>query len=167
MYAASQSDLSTDQCVNGDSLLLKVLIAEDDLMIASLSEDVLVEHGYEVCGIGRTVDQAVALGRHHKPDLAVIDMRMAEGGLGTEVAAQLVDLDRLGILYVTGDVTSGRLANVRGHARLAKPYRYVDLLRSLQIVLELVDTGQASSPFPDGFALLPRARNNPLATMDA
>ena len=45
--------------------MLKVLIAEDDLMIADMSEDVLVEHGYEVCGIGCTVDQAVTLGRHH------------------------------------------------------------------------------------------------------
>lgn len=36
--------------------MLKVLLAEDDVMIADMNEDVLVEHGYEVCGIGRTVD---------------------------------------------------------------------------------------------------------------
>ena len=41
----------------------KVLIAEDDLIIADMAEDVLIEHGYEVCGIARTVDQAVSLGR--------------------------------------------------------------------------------------------------------
>ena len=38
--------------------MLKILIAEDDLMIADMSEDILVEHGYEVCGIARTVAQA-------------------------------------------------------------------------------------------------------------
>jgi len=73
----------------------KVLIAEDDLMIADMAEMVLVEHGYEVCGIARTVPEAVALGRHHKPDLAVFDQRLADGGLGTEIAAQLERLTGL------------------------------------------------------------------------
>lgn len=31
--------------------MLKVLIAEDDLMIADLAEEILVDEGYEVCGI--------------------------------------------------------------------------------------------------------------------
>jgi hypothetical protein len=35
--------------------MLKVVIAEDDLMIAELAEDILVETEYQVCGIARTV----------------------------------------------------------------------------------------------------------------
>ena len=62
-----------------------------------------VDSGYEVCGIARTVAEAVALGRSHKPDLAVIDVRLADGDLGTEIAAQLGALGRLGILYATGN----------------------------------------------------------------
>jgi DNA-binding response OmpR family regulator len=142
--------------------MLKVLIAEDDLMIADMSEDILIEHGYEVCGIGRTVEQAVTLGRQYQPDLAIIDMRMADGGLGSEVAAQLADLEPLGILYVTGNVSSVALNNARGHGCLAKPYRFDDLVRSLEIVAELVATSHASRPFPDGFRLLPRATASPM-----
>jgi DNA-binding response OmpR family regulator len=141
--------------------MLKVLIAEDDLMIADMSEESLIEHGYEVCGIGRTVDQAVTLGRRHQPDLAIIDMRMADGGLGTEVAAQLADQSGLGILYVTGNTFNATLANARGHGLLAKPYRFDDLVRSLEIVAELVSTSSASPPFPDGFRLMPRATAGP------
>jgi DNA-binding response OmpR family regulator len=141
--------------------MLKVLIAEDDLMIADMSEDVLVEHGYEVCGIARTVAQAVTLGRRHLPDLAIIDMRLADGGHGTEVASELADLERLGILYVTGNVSSDNLTNAHGHGCLAKPYRFVDLLRGLQIVAEMVDTGKASPPCPDGFRILPLATSDP------
>ena len=55
-------------------------------MIADMCEDVLVEHGYEVCGIGCTVAQAVTLGRCHRPDIAIIDLRLADGGLGADVA---------------------------------------------------------------------------------
>jgi CheY-like chemotaxis protein len=137
--------------------MLKVLIAEDDLMIADMSEEALLAYGYEVCGIGRTVDQAVALGRRHRPDLAIIDMRMAEGGVGTEVAARLADIPGLGILYVTGSVASLALYRASGHAYLAKPYRFVDLVRGLEIVTELVRTGKGSPPFPDGFHALPLA----------
>jgi response regulator of citrate/malate metabolism len=41
--------------------MLKVLIAEDELMIADMAEETLVKHGYEVCGIARTVAGAVRL----------------------------------------------------------------------------------------------------------
>jgi response regulator of citrate/malate metabolism len=49
--------------------MLKVMIAEDDLMMADMLEEVLVAGGYKVCGIARTVDKAVELGKRHKPDL--------------------------------------------------------------------------------------------------
>jgi len=134
--------------------MLKVLIVEDDLMIADMAEEILVERGYEVCGIARTVAEAVALGRHHKPDLAVIDVRLADGGLGTEAAAQLGAFGRLGVLYATGNTSQITLNPVYGDACLAKPYRSADLLRGLQIVADIVATGKASPPFPHGFKVL-------------
>jgi CheY-like chemotaxis protein len=135
--------------------VLKVLIVEDDLMIADMAEEVLIKYGYEVCGIARTVAEAVALGLRHKPDLAVIDMRLADGGLGVEIAAQLGALGRLGVLYATGNLSHVMLTAADGHACLAKPYRSADLLRGLEIVAGIVATGTASPPFPRGFQVLP------------
>jgi DNA-binding response OmpR family regulator len=135
--------------------MVKVLIAEDDLMIADMAEEMLVERGYEVCGIARTVTEAVELGRRHKPDLAIIDLRLADGGLGTEIAAQWDTLDRPGVLYASGNVSTVMLTAADGQACLVKPYRSVDLLRSLEIVAEMVATGSASPPFPHGFQVLP------------
>jgi DNA-binding response OmpR family regulator len=135
--------------------MLKVLIVEDDLMLADFAEEILVEHGYEVSGIARTVTEAVALARNSRPDLVILDLRLADGGLGTEVAAQLAPVDRPGILYVTGNMS--QLALTCGDACLAKPYRAVDLLRGLEIVAEIVATGEAQPPFPRGFQLLPPA----------
>jgi DNA-binding response OmpR family regulator len=137
--------------------MLKVLIAEDDLMIADTTKEVLVESGYEVSGIARTVTEGVALGRRHKPDLAVIDMRLANGELGSEIAAQLGALGRLGVLDATGNLSRAILTAADGDACLAKPYRSADLLRGLQIVADIVATGTASPPFPHGFQVLPSA----------
>jgi DNA-binding response OmpR family regulator len=135
--------------------MLKVLIAEDDLMITDMVEDVLVGSGYEVCGIARTVDEGVALGRLHKPELADIDLRLADDGLGTEIAARLSALGRLGVLYASANISSHLLRTALGDACLTKPYRSAELVRSLQIVADIVATGAATQPLPRGFQLLP------------
>ena len=57
----------------------KVQIIEDDLMIAHAAEAALVERGYELHGIVHIVAEAVALGRLHKPDLAVIGVMEPSG----------------------------------------------------------------------------------------
>ena len=141
--------------------VLKVLIAEDDLMIADMVEMLLVDAGYEVCGIACTVAEAVALTQSHKPDLAVIDVRLADGDLGTEIVAQLRGLHRPGVLYATANASAVMLTAADGHACLSKPYRSPDLLRSLEIVAEIVATGTASPPFPRGFQVLPAATIEP------
>lgn len=135
--------------------MLKVLIAEDDLMIADMAEQFLVTSGYEVCGIARTVPDAVALAWAHKPDLALIDLRLADGGMGTEIAAKLAPFVGLGILYASGNTSQLVLTARDGHACLTKPYRADDLLRALALVQNLVETGRAMPPFPRGFRVLP------------
>ncbi|WP_305321963.1 response regulator [Bradyrhizobium sp.] len=140
------------------------MIAEDDLMIADLAEEILIDAGYEVCGIARTVAEAVALAHKHKPDLAVLDFRLADGGLGTEIAAQLLPFGKLGVLYATGNMSQVVLTTADGDACLSKPYSATDLVRALKIVSE-ISSGNALPPFPKGFQILrPAATAPPMAT---
>lgn len=133
------------------------MIAEDDLLMADLLEEVLVDGGYQVCGIARTVEDGLELSRKHKPDLVVLDLRLANGGLGTDIAAGLDRHNRPGILYATGNGRQLGLTRADGDACLGKPYKTEDIVRALQIVEEIVDTGKASEPFPNGFYVLKRA----------
>jgi DNA-binding response OmpR family regulator len=133
----------------------KVLIVEDDLLIADSAEEFLARCGYEVCGIARTVNEAIDLGLRHKPDLMVLDLRLADGGFGTEVAARLTALGRVGVLYATGNISQFKLDTTDGDAFIVKPYSPTDLVRSLEIVADIVATGRASPPFPRGFQMLP------------
>ena len=135
--------------------MLKVMIAEDDLLIADMAEETLTGYGYEVCGIGRNVADSLALASRHKPDLAILDVRLADGDMGTQIAAELADRRTLGILYVTGNVAALEQTSVHGHACLEKPYRRGDLLRSLEIVVEMIDNGTTTPPFPPNFRVLP------------
>jgi DNA-binding response OmpR family regulator len=140
---------------------LKILIVEDNLMIADMAEELLIRQGYEVCGIGATVGEAVALGLRHKPDLALIDFRLADGGLGTEVATRLRAVSKIGVLYATGNDTDPVLKNGEGEACLSKPYQTQDLMRGLEIVSEIVATGAATPPFPRGLRLMAHAYTKP------
>ena len=145
--------------------MLKVMIVEDDLMLADFAEEILVEQGYHVCGIARTVADALALAAQARPDLVILDLRLADDGLGTEVAAQLPALGRPGILYVTGNMSQLALTSADGDACLSKPYRTADLIRGLEIVAGIVATGRAQPPFPGGFQPLQPAASKSQAVL--
>jgi two-component sensor histidine kinase len=132
----------------------KVMIAEDDLLVADLLAEVLVGGGYEVCGIARTVAEGIELNQRYRPDLAVLDLRLAHGGLGTDIAAGFISEHRPGVLYATGNRGQLSLTRSDGEACLGKPYGSDDLIRALAIVEEIVNTGMASKPYPKGFQVL-------------
>lgn len=139
----------------------KVLIVEDELIVADMVEEMLNAHGYEVCGIARTVAEAVSLARDHKPDLAVIDLRLADGELGTEVAAQLRGANGPGVLYTSGNTAQIILTAADGHACLSKPYHGSELIRGLEIVADITATGRATPPFPHKFQVLAAVNAGP------
>jgi len=108
--------------------------------------------------MARTVDDAVALANLHKPDLAVLDVRLARGDRGPEIVRRLRGMATLGILYATGDDPRfSTLTLADGCAAIAKPYLLEDVARALVIVREIVTLGTATPPFPPGFRLLPES----------
>ncbi|MEG3162988.1 response regulator [Sphingomonas sp. PB2P19] len=137
--------------------MAKIIIAEDDLMIADMTEQFLNERGYEVCGIAMTVKSAIELVRLHEPDLLLLDLRLADGGLGTEVVAEVGMSDGVGILYATGNMSQLALTSENGHGCISKPYRPNDLVRALETVLDIAKTGDVPAVIPNGFHLLPSA----------
>jgi ActR/RegA family two-component response regulator len=119
-------------------------------LICGSKLQVIIRGGYEVCGIARLVSQAVQIANMENPDLAVIDVHLAEGGIGTEIATLLDRRGTLGILYATGNAGDVELTSSDGHAYISKPYRPSDIVRALKVVEELVKFGTASRPFPRG-----------------
>jgi two-component sensor histidine kinase/CheY-like chemotaxis protein len=132
----------------------KVMIVEDDLFMADMLEDVLVADGYEVCGIARTVDKAIEIARRDQPDLAILDIHLAEGSLGTDIPRQLGPEHRMGILYASGHAGQLNLTKSDGDAFISKPYRSEDIIRALEIVAQIAGNGEAPGPFPRGFTVL-------------
>ena len=124
--------------------MLKVLIAEDNVLLADMLEAVLVAEGYEVVGLARTVQQAVELADRHAPDLAVLDFRLAAGGYGSQIRPLLQDKLSMGILYVSGDELNTTLTSADGEGYIQKPYVLEDLVQALRTIREIKLGGSAS-----------------------
>jgi two-component system, response regulator PdtaR len=136
---------------------MKILIVDDDVMLADLLEETLLDQGHEICGVTTRIAEAVALVRLHRPDVAVLDMRLKGTELGSDIAHQLAeagDLRDLGILYVTGGVDFLHQHAVIGHACLQKPYSTAALAAALLIVRSIVRGCAVSGPLPHGMQLL-------------
>lgn len=144
--------------------MLKVLIAEDNVLIADMLEYFLNSEGYDVCGIAATVDEAVALADLHKPDLAVLDFRL-DGGYGSKIRARTKDKDSMKILFVSGDVLGGKLTPCEGEAYIQKPYGMKDVSSALRIIQKMNAGGFIPpSEFPKGFHLVHGATDQPRKT---
>jgi DNA-binding response OmpR family regulator len=132
----------------------RVLIVEDDVMIADCLEEFLLEARYHICGIAGSVADAIRLGEQYKPDLAVIDLRLTGGGFGTEVAAALCANSTLGVLYVSGNPDHAMLANAAGHGCIPKPYTQTAVVAALRVVGEIRAKVETLSELPFGFRQL-------------
>jgi two-component system, response regulator PdtaR len=133
----------------------RVLIAEDDALIAELLEEVIADGGYAVCGVAATSDEALRFAELCNPDLAVVDVQLARGGDGIEVAARLAERrQQIGILFATGNCESVIMRKPPGHACLGKPFMPATLLAALGLVERLVNGSVPSRPLPPGLRLI-------------
>jgi DNA-binding response OmpR family regulator len=146
--------------------MLKVLIVEDDLIIADMVEDRLIREGFCVCGIATNNAEATVLAMAYTPDCAIVDVRLADGDLGTDLAVILKGLQQvIGILYATGNLELVMMArehdlpqqNIIGEACIMKPYSFSKLGLSLRIVAEIARLGQTTQPYPEGLFVFRRS----------
>jgi two-component system, response regulator PdtaR len=136
---------------------MRVLVVEDDNMLADFLADALEEHGHEVAGISATVSEAVASVRRDHPEIAVIDAQLAHNDRGTDIAEQLAssdDLNGLGILYVSGNPEMVLREARFGHACRTKPYGLATLASALTIVRDLAAGKRVPAALPHGMQLL-------------
>jgi DNA-binding NarL/FixJ family response regulator len=78
-----------DSKVAGTGRPARVLIVEDEYLIALELENRLLEAGFVVTGIAATADEAISRARSEDPDLAIMDIRLAGRRDGVEAALEL------------------------------------------------------------------------------
>ena len=110
--------------------MLKLIVVEDERQLAlTLKQLVELNPRYHVAAIADDLPSALAAAEQHRPDLALVDLQLANCCSGFNVASKLHDLGVL-CLFVTGTVPSFPLPDL-AIGCLAKPFREDDLVRAL------------------------------------
>jgi signal transduction histidine kinase len=115
----------------------RILVAEDESIVAQDIKGRLESLGYSVCATAVNGYDAVKLARDLRPDLALMDIRLEGEMDGIRAAEQLVELD-VPVVFLTGyqDAETFDRAKKSGAAAfLVKPYQEHDLRYSIDMVL--------------------------------
>jgi CheY-like chemotaxis protein len=130
--------MSSSQPVARDAAGLRVLLVEDEIMIALLVEEILAEFGHTVVGPASRIDRALELVASEAIDVAILDVNID----GKEVYPVAEALAARGIpfMFVSGYGTLPE--RFRDRPRLTKPFRQRALL---ELLVELGDERLAAT----------------------
>jgi DNA-binding NarL/FixJ family response regulator len=109
----------------------RILVVEDDFLIAMQTEVALTAAGFEVVGPAMTAEEAVALAGEAQPTLAVMDIRLASTRDGIDAARQLYQDFAIRCVFATAHDdahTRGRAEPYAPLGWLAKPYTMASLV---------------------------------------
>ena len=114
----------------------RILVVEDDFLVAMQMESALTEAGFEIAGVASSGVDAIELALSERPRLAVMDVRLAGQRDGIDTALQLFAEHGIRCIFATAhhdEHARRRAAPAVPLGWLAKPYTMaslVDLVRS-------------------------------------
>lgn len=114
----------------------RVLITEDELVVALDLERRLTKLGYEICAVVSTGERAVEKVGLLRPDLVLMDICLPGELDGIQAAAKIREAYAIPVIYLTAnadDTTLRRAAATHPGSYLLKPFRE----RELQICIDL------------------------------
>jgi two-component system, NtrC family, response regulator HydG len=113
----------------------KILIVEDEFIVANDLKIMLVKAGYEVTGIASSVVQARKLIAEKRPDWVLLDIMLKGDLTGIDLAWELREM-QLPFLYISANTNQTTLEAVKAthpYGFMVKPFRERDLIVMLDI----------------------------------
>lgn len=117
---------------------LKILIAEDDFVVAKNLEVALIEKGYHVVGIKPTGEEVLLSIANTLPDLIILDINLAGILDGITVAGQIKDKFAIPVLFLTSDrdrTTFEKAKLVHPAGYLIKPFDTDELVSAIELAI--------------------------------
>ncbi len=108
--------------------MTRILIVEDEIIVALFMEDILADFGYEVVGVVSHLDEAMK--RQRDFDVAVLDVHL--NGRNVFDFADRLTAEEVPFIFATGYGERGIPERHRGCPVLQKPFQPDDLKRALQ-----------------------------------
>ncbi len=120
---------------------LRILVVEDEAILATELESILLDLGCDVVGVAANSKEAVRLAEVSDPDVALVDIHLSDGPTGIAVARQLAQSSNATVVFTTSN--PGRIPSDFANAfgALAKPYSERDVRLALKFVASCTREG--------------------------
>lgn len=115
---------------------IKILIVEDEIILAKNLEDTLIEMGYQVVGISDNAMKAIMMFFLHEPDLILMDIHLKGEVDGIQTAEKILEQKAVPIVFLTAnqDPATFQRAKIEGaFGYILKPFQE----REMQIVIDI------------------------------
>ena len=113
----------------------RVLVVEDEFFLAVQIEECLNDDGYDVIDVVHTAEEAVAVAIADRPDVVIMDIRLASDGDGIAAACEI--LARTGIRSIFA--TAHADAHTRSRGSVAQPLAWLEKPFGVDAILTAVD----------------------------
>jgi CheY-like chemotaxis protein len=95
------ADADAARAAMAAAMRCRVLIIEDEPLIAMHLETIVADMGHEAVGIATTHREAVALADAEQPDLVLADVQLADGSSGIEAVAEILETMEAPVVFIT------------------------------------------------------------------
>ncbi|MBB4051321.1 DNA-binding NarL/FixJ family response regulator [Devosia subaequoris] len=119
---------------SGSNAPKRILIVEDEFLIALSAEEALLAEGFDVVGVAATFEQALSIAERERPDLVLMDIRLASSRDGVDTAIEIRRRFGLASLFTSANqdpenVARAQVAEPVGW--LPKPYNIESLIAAV------------------------------------
>ncbi len=117
---------------------IKILIVEDNVIIADDMQSMLEEIGYEVVDNVIVYEQAIEVLKNNHVDLVLIDIILASDKTGIDLGKHIRQNYNIPFIFVTSNSDKATVENaktVKPDGYLVKPFEQQDLYTSIEIAL--------------------------------
>jgi len=118
--------------------MIKILIVEDESVVAWDIQETLEKLGYKVVANVTSGAEAIQIPAAIKPDLVLMDIRLEDEMDGITAAGQICDRFNIPIIYLTAHAdehTWQRAINTNPYGYIVKPFQERDLQTAIEIAL--------------------------------
>ena len=126
----------------------RILIIEDEAIVAEMMAFSLEDAGYEVVGICDSETQAIERSAIERPDLLLVDINLGPGGDGVRAVEAIAVRGSVPVLFVTAQTDAATTARARATAPAAfllKPFTAPALVEAVTDALR-ASAGAQSPP---------------------
>lgn len=130
--------------------LIKILVVEDEMIIAAKISMQLTSLGYEVTGILPRGEQAIESVKENRPDIILLDINLKGILDGIATAQQIQQFADIPVIYLTAnsdEATFNRAKATKPYAFIPKPFKQLDLQRAIELAINrMAQNDTAANP---------------------